>query len=90
MGFTDCAFQQHGKTRMCIDYQHINALTAWQHWPLPNIEDCVNALQRANQKLEEQLCHALIRAFPNFDEPFILTTDVSLVGIGGVLTQNAA
>jgi hypothetical protein len=35
--------QQIGKTRMCIDYRRINSLTDGQHWPLPNIEDCVNA-----------------------------------------------
>jgi hypothetical protein len=39
--------QQKGKTRMCIDYRRVNSLTAGQHWPLPNIEDCVNALHGA-------------------------------------------
>ncbi len=32
---------------MCIDYRRVNSLTAGQHWPLPNIEDCVNALHGA-------------------------------------------
>ena len=32
---------------MCIDYRRVNGLTAGQHWPLPNIEDCVNALHGA-------------------------------------------
>lgn len=43
--------------------------------------------ERACQKLKEQLCRAPILAFPNFDEPFILTTDASLVGIGGPDTK---
>ena len=43
--------------------------------------------EQAYQKLKEQLCQAPVLAFPNFDKPFILTTDASLVGIGGVLTQ---
>lgn len=39
--------QQKGKTRMCIDYTCFNTLTAEQHWSLPNIKDCVNALHGA-------------------------------------------
>ena len=35
----------------------------------------------------QQLCSAPILAFPNFSKPFILDTDASNTGLGGVLSQ---
>lgn len=43
--------------------------------------------QEAFDQLRKQLCSTPILAFPNFNEPFILDTDASDVGIGGVLSQ---
>lgn len=37
--------------------------------------------------LRDALCHAPILKFPDFDQPFILTTDASDYGIGAVLSQ---
>ena len=41
----------------------------------------------AVQTLRQRLCSAPILAFPNFSKPFILDTDASNTGIGGVLSQ---
>ena len=43
--------------------------------------------QEAFLKLRQRLCSAPILAFPNFSKPFILDTDASNTGIGGVLSQ---
>ena len=41
----------------------------------------------AFQALRQGLCSAPILAFPNFTKPFVLDTDASNTGIGGVLSQ---
>jgi len=41
----------------------------------------------AFQILRQRLCSAPILVFPNFNKPFILDTDASNTGIGGVLSQ---
>ena len=41
----------------------------------------------AFQTLCQRLCSAPILAFPNFSKPFILDTDASNTGLGGVLSQ---
>ena len=45
--------------------------------------------ETAFQQLKQCLCQAPTLAFPNFNEQFTLTTDASLVGIGGILTQHS-
>ena len=46
-------------------------------------EEC----QRAFDELRQKLCSAPVLAFPDFSRQFILDTDASDVGIGGVLSQ---
>ena len=46
-------------------------------------EDC----QRAFDQLRTCLCSAPVLAYPDFSRPFILDTDASDVGLGGVLSQ---
>ena len=46
-------------------------------------EEC----DRAFCQLREMLCSAPILAYPDFDKPFILTTDASDSAIGGILGQ---
>ena len=41
----------------------------------------------AFQTLCQRLCSVPILAFPDFNKPFILNTDVSNTGLGGVLSQ---
>ena len=43
--------------------------------------------QDAFDKLRERLCSATLLAYPDFQKPFILDTDASNTGIGGVLSQ---
>ena len=43
--------------------------------------------QRAFEQLRDILCQEPILQFPNFAEPFILTTDASGYAIGGILSQ---
>ena len=43
--------------------------------------------RRHSLTLRQRLCSAPILAFPNFSKPFILDTDASNTGIGGVLSQ---
>lgn len=37
--------KKNGKTRLCIDYRTLNKITARDNYPLPVIEDQINALQ---------------------------------------------
>lgn len=46
-----------------------------------------NDYKAAFEKLKEILTTDLLLAYPNFDEPFIVTTDASNVAIGAVLSQ---
>ena len=43
--------------------------------------------QEAFGELCKRLCSAPVLAYPDFEKPFILDTDASDVGIGGVLSQ---
>ena len=43
--------------------------------------------QTAFEQLRDSLADDVILAYPRFDEPFIVATDASNVGIGGVLSQ---
>jgi hypothetical protein len=43
--------------------------------------------QEAFDQLRTRLCSAPVLAYPDFNSPFILDTDASDVGIGGVLSQ---
>ena len=43
--------------------------------------------QAAFERLRNSLVEDVILAYPRFDEPFIVATDASNVGIGGVLSQ---
>ena len=43
--------------------------------------------QESFDKLKSKLSNAPVLAFPDFNVPFILTTDVSTVGLGVVLSQ---
>ena len=48
---------------------------------------CTRDCQESFNHLRKRLCSTPVFAFPNFNEPFILDTDASDVGIGGVLSQ---
>ena len=43
--------------------------------------------QQAFEKLKQRLIEAPILAHPDFDEPFIIMTDASKIGLGAVLSQ---
>lgn len=43
--------------------------------------------EEAFQALKLKLCEEPCLIYPNFDEPFILTTDASNIGLGGILSQ---
>ena len=43
--------------------------------------------QAAFEHLRDSLTDDVLLAYPNFDEPFIVATDASNIGIGGVLSQ---
>ena len=45
------------------------------------------AHQVAFEQLRDSLTEDILLAYPNFNEPFIVATDASNVGIGGVLSQ---
>ena len=47
----------------------------------------MDACQEAFGELCKRLCSAPFLAYPDFEKPFILDTDASDVGIGGVLSQ---
>ena len=52
------------------------------------IFDWTSKCEEAYNKLKEALCSAPVLRFPNFKEPFTLTTDASNQGLGAVLSQN--
>ena len=52
------------------------------------IFDWTSKCKEAFNKLKEALCSAPVLRFPNFNEPFTLTTDASNQGLGAVLSQN--
>ena len=43
--------------------------------------------QEAFENLKTKLCTTPVLAYPNFDLPFILTTDASKVAVAAILTQ---
>ena len=43
--------------------------------------------QKAFESIKEKLCTAPVLAYPNFDLPFILTTDASQVAVAAILSQ---
>ena len=43
--------------------------------------------QEAFERMKDRLCTAPVLAYPNFDLPFILTTDASKLAVGAVLSQ---
>jgi hypothetical protein len=53
-----------------------NQAFAWEH-----------AQQEAFEALKAKLCTAPVLAFPNFNRPFILTTDASKVAVAAILSQ---
>ena len=52
-----------------------------------NIFNWTPKCQEAFDTLKESLCSAPVLQYPNYNDTFILTTDVSNVGIGAVLSQ---
>ena len=61
--------------------------------PLHRLTECTASFiwgddcKRAFDDLRQSLCSAPILAYPDFNRPFILDTDASDLGIGGVLSQ---
>jgi hypothetical protein len=43
--------------------------------------------QKAFEEMKDKLCTTPVLAYPNFDPPFILTTDVSKVAVAAILSQ---
>jgi len=50
-------------------------------------QDWSPTCDRAFEDLKSALLHCVVLAHPDFDQPFILSTDASLDGIGAVLSQ---
>ncbi len=69
-----------------------NKLAAVAQFPQPKTVENVRLFLGSEQgssfkDLKHALTHAPVLVFPNFDDPFIIYTDASGVGIGGVLMQ---
>ena len=47
-----------------------------------------DSTHRAFNELKDRLCNAPLLQFPNFNEPFIITTDASNIAIAGILSQS--
>ena len=45
------------------------------------------SLQEAFENLKEKLCTTPVLAYPDFSQPFILTTDASNVTVAAILSQ---
>jgi hypothetical protein len=58
--------------------------TSEHHWCITTWTD---AHQQAYDTLKEKLCTAPVLAWPDFAKPFIVYTDGSASGVGGVLAQ---
>lgn len=50
-------------------------------------QDWTSACERAFEDLKSALLNSVVLAHPDFDRPFILSTDASLDGLGAVLSQ---
>ncbi|KAJ9510305.1 hypothetical protein QJQ45_015781 [Haematococcus lacustris] len=60
--------------------KQVAAAYDWEHFGGAELE--------AFNALKETLCSALVLALPDFSKPFVVCTDASLVGTGGVLMQD--
>ncbi|KAJ9508332.1 hypothetical protein QJQ45_011839 [Haematococcus lacustris] len=62
------------------DQQQVTAAYDWDHFG--------GAELKAYKGLKEALCSAPVLSLPDFSKPFVVCTDASLVGTGGVLMQD--
>jgi len=43
--------------------------------------------EKSFESLKQRLCEELVLQHPDFSKPFILTTNVSGIAVGGILSQ---
>ncbi len=48
--------KSNGKWRLCIDYRGLNEVVDTIQWPLPRMDDCINALRQAQIMTSMDLC----------------------------------